>query len=106
MSQFGTIGTLHPCTAHPSCSQFNARDIISRIESKTSGRSLPSSFSVYSEQELDIDKEHGIISPPLSNKECVRQNLAVHILDNGGIATEEATRRYVEVSPGVWSYMD
>ena len=106
MSQFGTIGTLHPCTAHPSCSQFNASDIISRIESKTTERSILSPFSMYSEQDHDIDKEHGINSPPLSNKECVRQNVVINTLDNSGTVTEEATRRYVEVSPGVWTYMD
>ena len=106
MSQFGTIGTLHPCTTHPSCSQFNARDIISRIESKTTGRSLSSPFTMYSEQKHDIYQEHGMISPPFSNKENVRQNVAIDTPHNGGTATEEATRRYVEVSPGVWSYMD
>ena len=61
---------------------------------------------MYSEQQHDIDQEHGIISSPVSNKENVRQNVTIDTLHSGGTATEEATRRYVEVSPGVWSYMD
>ena len=36
MSQFGTMGVprMHPCVSHPSCSQYNAKDILLAIESK------------------------------------------------------------------------
>ena len=103
MSQFGTIGTLHPCTGHPSCSQFNATDIVSRIETKTFGRSLQSPLAMHSETKRNVEEEYGIISPPSISEKIVLQKAGNNRFVNGEIVTEEATRRYVEVSPGVWS---
>jgi len=103
MSQFGTIRALLPsCTGHPSCSQFVARDIIGRFESETTQRCLRSSSSMELESKGAITNE---ISRPTVNIETVLQIDVTNTLDNERMVIDEVPRRYVEISPGVWSYM-
>lgn len=112
MSQFGTIGTLFPsCTSHPSCSQFNARDIIFRYEMNQNigGNPLESKFSmdVKTSNLNRIDQENGSISPTPKNIKRGWKNIMRNTGSNEEMTkTEEVTRRYVEVTPGVWSFMN
>ena len=103
MSQFGTIGTprMHPCMAHPSCSQFNAHDII-RI---STGKDTNHKNILIEQESAANDEEGNIFAIPKSvsmqttfNNALMRENSTT-----GGV-TEEENRRYIEVSPGVWSY--
>ena len=113
MSQFGTIGTprMHPCVSHPSCSQFNATDIILASEGipRTSQRNT-SKFDYYgsmdsrkdgqNDNKLSSIEMNGMMEQTktdIQGKECHFQN--------GNHFAGEGNRRYVEVSPGVWSYM-
>ena len=107
MSQFGTIGTLYPsCTGHPSCSQFKARDIIFRYEPKTTGRLDVSTFSTDLAPNNNVDGKNGMISSSTNNMENVMKIVGMNIHGSDGTITEEVTRKYVEVTTGVWSYMN
>ena len=107
MSQFGTIGTLYPsCTGHPSCSQFNARDILFRYEPKTTGILDGSTFSADHAPNHNTHEEHGMDSSSANNMENMMKMVRMNRHGSDGIITEEVTRKYVEVTPGVWSYMN
>ena len=107
MSQFGTIGTprFHPCMAHPSCSQFNANDIIHR--SAREEAQLKQVSFLPEPQKLDNIETDDLLSPPKSIKQQMR--LAEEPMRSDSLAravADEENRRYIEVSPGVWSYAD
>ena len=103
MSQFGTIGTprMHPCMAHPSCSQFNAHDIIRT----STGKDTNLKNILIGPDSAANDEEGNIFAIP---KSVSKQTKLDHVpmRENGttGGVTEEENRRYIEVSPGVWSY--
>lgn len=138
MSQFGTIGTprMHPCVSHPSCSQFNARDImlasagISR-QFRNNPNLIDFEANYKADEEANIIKRSGNVSgkmleevqiTELQNGRITNRNANKNILEyhdtynnkkfkeNYNISpkqfAEEVNRRYVEVSPGVWTYMD
>ena len=114
MSQFGTIGTprMHPCVSHPSCSQFNATDIILASEGIPRRTSLrkTSEFNCYGSingqkggqndnkiSSIDVNDVMEQTRKDTQKTDCLCQN--------GNHFAGEVNRRYVEVSPGVWSYI-
>ena len=107
MSQFGTIGTprMHPCVSHPSCSQFNAKDIILSSDGIARPRlNKPSNFDHYDPKDVQNNSPNGTTASDIELR------LQVEKLQNGAcrneyIEGEERNRKYVEVSPGVWSYV-
>lgn len=105
MSQFGTIGTprMHPCMAHPSCSQFNANDII-RTSAAIDMKFKNNNFSLNPEPTLNMEEEHNDTSPTSITKRAIFDVGPKRGNGNNGGIPEEENRRYIEVSPGVWSY--
>ena len=105
MSQFGTIGTprMHPCMAHPSCSQFNAHDIIRT----STGKDLTLKNILIGSETASNDEDGNMFAIPKSISKQTKLN-DVTMRENGftGGTTEDENRRYIEVSPGVWSYAD
>ena len=114
MSQFGTIGTprMHPCVSHPSCSQFNATDIMlasDGITPRTSSRQTPK-FDYYgsinsrndgqNDNKVSNIEINGVMEQ--TKKDIQRTDC---LCQNGNPFAGEGNRRYVEVSPGVRSYM-
>ena len=107
MSQFGTIGTLYPsCSGHPSCSQFNARDLIFRYEPKNAGRLDGSTFSTDLASNNNVDGKNGMIRSSTNNMENVMKIVGMNRHRSDGTITEEVTRKYVEVTTCVWSFMN
>ena len=105
MSQFGTIGTprMHPCMGHPSCSQFNANDII-RTSAARDMKIKNNNFSLQLEATHNMEEENNITIPTSVTKTTVfDEGPTGSNRHNKGISEEE-NRRYIEVSPGVWSY--
>ena len=137
MSQFGTIGAprMHPCVSHPSCSQYNANDILLAIESKPNQlqrRQFTSKSQVDSKDDVPINsirrKTIDISESYLSSESDISseyQRVELNSrrkssLDYGDLENNAKRKendlfsrkqrsdgdcgRYVEVSPGVWSY--
>ena len=105
MSQFGTIGVprLHPCTAHPSCSQFNSNDII-RTSTGKSLQYLQIPFSMDIESKYKNNEDSFNVLSSINQKETDAETVLA--TDYNSQNVEELHRRYVEVSPGVWSYVN
>lgn len=113
MSQFGTIGTprMHPCFSHPSCSQFNATDIM--LASAGIPRTSPTKPFKYEYYESINSLNNGENKNKRSNMEMnsmmeqTKKDIqrTECLCQNGNHFEREGNRRYVEVSPGVWSYM-
>ena len=107
MSQFGTIGTprFHPCMAHPSCSQFNANDIIRR-STREDAQFKQVSF-LPEPKKSEIIARDDLLSAPKSIRQQIKLAEEPMISDSfGGAVGDEENRRYIEVSPGVWSYAE
>jgi len=109
MSQFGTIGAprMHPCVSHPSCSQFNAKDIILTSDGIPRPRpNKPSNFNHFEEFQKGIqnDLRHGMTSFDIEQKLKMETLLNNKQRLNEYIDGDDGNRKYVEVSPGVWSY--
>ena len=109
MSQFGTIGVprLHPCTAHPSCSQFNSNDII-RTSTGKSLQYLQIPFSMDIESKYKNNEDSFNVLSSINQKETILEadSETVSATDYNFQNVEELHQRYVEVSPGVWSYVN
>ena len=96
---------MHPCVSHPSCSQNNARDIILFSDGITRPHpNKPSNYDHYNPKDAQNNVPNGITASDIEvrlkmdrsqNGEC----------GNEYIEGEEKNRKYVEVSPGVWSYV-
>ena len=91
---------MHPCMAHPSCSQFNAPDIIRT----STGKDLTFKNILIGSETAANDEDGNVFAIPKSISKQTKLN-DVLMRENGG-TTEEENRRYIEVSPGVWSYAD
>ena len=73
------------------------------------GNPLESKFSmdVKTSNLNRIDQENGSISPTPKNIKRGWKNIMRNTGSNEEMTkTEEVTRRYVEVTPGVWSFMN
>ena len=105
MSQFGTIGTprMHPCMAHPSCSQFNAHDI---IRTSTGKDLIFKKFLIGPETTANDEEGNTFGNPKSISKQTKLNDVPMRGICSTGGETEEENRRYIEVSPGVWSYAD
>ena len=105
MSQFGTIGTprFHPCMAHPSCSQFNANDIIRR-STREDAQFKQVSFLDEPQKSENMEREDLLSAPKSITLQMKLTEEAMTSDSFGGTLADEENRRYIEVSPGVWSY--
>ena len=110
MSQFGTIGAprMHPCVSHPSCAQYNAKDIILTSDGISRPHpNKPSNYNHYEETQNDLQKNQRLGRTTSD----IEMKLKLETLQNNKerlneyIDGEEGGRKYVEVSPGVWSYV-
>ena len=141
MSQFGTIGAprMHPCVSHPSCSQYNAKDILLAIETKpnhlqnrnTSPQSTPKSkveskddvpINLTRRKTIDISASYVSSESDISSdyQQVEFNSRRKSSLDYGDLQNNAKRKeipllsrkqrsdgdcgRYIEVSPGVWSY--
>ena len=110
MSQFGTIGAprMHPCVSHPSCAMYNARDIILTSDGISRPHpNKPSTYNHYEKSQDDLQNNHryGMAASDIELRlkfETLQNNKERLNEYNEG---DEGNRKYVEVSPGVWSYV-
>ena len=106
MSQFGTIGTprMHPCVAHASCGQYNATDIMLTSAGLTRVARQKPNLDSYELKCVPTDVCNNIKPSGIGTEDIILEEAKMRTNRNETKFVEEVSRRYVEVSPGVWSY--
>ena len=120
MSAFGCIGTprMHPCVSHPSCGQYNATDVIQKFQNHghhhptvVTPTPIPTVEHVNTPSFLSTQPpppphpEERRMIPEISSVALLSPVSSISTPQANVHWNEEAHKKYVEIAPGVWSYM-